>query len=96
LVQFYALLQVNAEFAAVQERNLKIGQERIAALCILARREGHFHEVPDEVLKIRASTFQAYSLGFIAMHVWKDSSRDLKTESQEFWRVTLSILGIQG
>ncbi len=95
LIQFYALLQVNPEFAAVQERNLKIGQERIVSLCILARREGFFHNVPDEVLKVRASTFQTFSLGFIAMHVWKDPSRPLDIEPQEFWRVSLSILGIQ-
>ena len=95
LIQFYALLQVNAEFASVQERNIKIGQERIASLCILARREGLFQNVTDKVLKIRASSFQTYGLGFIAMNVWKDPARDLAIETQEFWRITLSILGIQ-
>jgi AcrR family transcriptional regulator len=92
LVQFYALLQLNPEFAAIQERNLRIGQERIVSLCNVARKEGLFQNVSDETLAIKASSLQTYILGFLVMHSWKDL---VSVEArQELWRTSLAILDI--
>lgn len=92
LVQFYAFLQLSPQFAGIQERNLRIGQERLVSLCLGARNEGFFQSVTKEILQQRVSSVQTYILGFITLHAWKDASSLPPDAKRELWRCILATL----
>ena len=94
LVQFYSLLQIHPELTELQERNLRIGHERIVALCKASRGDGFFSSTSDSALALRVASFQTHILGFITMHAWKSEKSLPPLLKEEFWRSSLAILGI--
>jgi AcrR family transcriptional regulator len=102
LVQFYALVGLSPELSELNERNIRIGHERLVSLCLAAREKGLFQGISEEGLSARVFSLQTYILGFLVMHSRKGApefpgavhSPGAASSKDELWRCCLAILSL--
>jgi AcrR family transcriptional regulator len=96
LVQWYAFLHVREGFVAMHERNMRIGEERLAALCEQAQAdEALFTGVDAADLARRCASVQKLLLGYVTILSGRAGAGDEKLERAELKRSLLAILGLQ-
>lgn len=94
LVHFYSLLQLAPDLLALHERNTRIGQERIAALCVAAQKEGLFPGLSRETFLLRATSVQMQIIGFIILVSANEKSGPRERLKQELLRSCLEVIGL--
>ncbi len=94
LAQWYATLQVGEELRELHERNMRIGQERIAALCLRAQKEERlFVGWSSEEALQRASSVQSQLIGYIITNSVRGPQARTSPARQELRRALLALLG---
>ncbi len=93
LSQFFALMQTSPEYLALYERNLRIGRERISALCLAAQAEGSLSELSQTEVAARAASMQLQLFGFIVIHSARQGTSLTQDDRKELIRSCLQVLG---
>ena len=92
LVLFYSLRHSDPALLALHERNTKIGQERIASMCLAAQKEGLLTGLNEVELWIRAASMQKQIIGFLVFATAENPPLVSEEMKKELLRCCMQIL----